>query len=230
MTRCCSERASDFPGTALNDRQALVDALVARVPCGGREREELYQQGCYALIKALSRYVPEEGTRFSAFAARVILSDLRVLCRSDAPAYAQSQRRIIRGHIRKAESLLTTALHREPTIAELASALRVSPPELAMTLESVAPLPACPVRLLPEGLPPSREARRLMLLRLRYGLTQAEAGRRLGLTQVQVSRRESTLRDGFPQRRETKSPPASPNQKSDSAAREADSTETISRT
>ncbi len=195
MTRCRSERASDFPGAALADHLPLVDALVARFPCAGREREELYQQGCRGLIKALSRYDPEDDTRFPAFAARVILSELRALCRSDAPAYAQSRRRTIRCRVRKAESLLTAALRREPTIDELAAALRASPWELALTLEAVAPLPVCHPQPLPNAVPASREARRLMLLRLRYGLTQAEAGHRLGLSQVQVSRRESALKD-----------------------------------
>ncbi len=194
MTRCRSERVSGFPGAALVDHLPLVDALVARFPCAGREREELYQQGCCGLIKALSRYDPEDDTRFPAFAARIILSELRALCRSDALAYAQSRRRTIRCRVRKAEALLTAALRREPTIDELAAALRASPSELALTLEAVAPLPVCHPQPLPDAIPASREARRLMLLRLRYGLTQAEAGRRLGLSQVQVSRRESALK------------------------------------
>ena len=98
---------------------------------------------------------------------------------------------------------------------ELAQLLRMEPAELALSMEQIqvtsmdAPLPDG--RSLQELLPDrddwmnrlllrdavshlSREDQRLLLLRLRLGKTQAETARAMGISQVQVSRREAAVK------------------------------------
>ena len=55
------------------DHLPLVAAMVRRFPWHAREREELYQQGCVGLMKALARYDPSMGPSFSTYAAAMIL-------------------------------------------------------------------------------------------------------------------------------------------------------------
>lgn len=194
----------------------LVGAMVKRFPWHGREREELYQQGCIGLMKALARYDPAYGTSFSTYAAAMILGEMRMLCRMDAPIHIPRSDRELRSRIRRAEELLTARIGREPTISELASALRMDAAELALTMEEVSVTSADQVRsdgrnllsLLPDPddwmnrlllrdmiarLP--QEDRRLLMMRLRQGKTQAEVARALGTTQVQVSRREMAIKE-----------------------------------
>ena len=45
------------------DHLPLVYAMAKRFPWHVREREELYQQGCIGLMKALARFDPEYGAR-----------------------------------------------------------------------------------------------------------------------------------------------------------------------
>lgn len=194
----------------------LVGAMVKRFPWHGREREELYQQGCVGLMKALSRYDPAYGTSFSTYAAAMILGEMRMLCRMDAPIHIPRGDRELRSRIRRAEGLLTAHLGREPTISELAAALRMDAAELALAMEEIRVTSSDQARadgrsllaLLPDPddwmnrlllrdmiarLP--QDDRRLMMMRLRQGKTQAEVARALGTTQVQVSRREMAIKE-----------------------------------
>lgn len=193
----------------------LVAAMVRRFPWHAREREELYQQGCVGLMKALTRYDASLGTAFSTYAAAMILGEMRMLCRQDAPIHIPRRDRELRSRIRRAENTLTAHLGREPTVQELAQALRVDPSELVLAMEEIrvtsldapndqgnamAELLPDPddwmnrlmLRDLIDRLP--EDDRKLLLLRYRFGLTQMETARRLGMTQVQVSRREMRLR------------------------------------
>ena len=197
------------------DHLPLVAAMVRRFPWHAREREELYQQGCVGLMKALARYDPSMGAGFSTYAAAMILGEMRMLCRMDAPVHVPRRDRELRSRVRRAERTLAGRLGREPTMQELAQLLRMEPAELALSMEQIqvtsmdAPLPDG--RSLQELLPDrddwmnrlllrdavshlSREDQRLLLLRLRLGKTQAETARAMGISQVQVSRREAAVK------------------------------------
>lgn len=194
----------------------LVAAMVSRFPWYGREREELYQQGCVGLMKAMARYDPSYGTAFSTYAAAMILGEMRMLCRNDAPVHIPRRDRELRSRVRRTERMLTEHLGRDPTVQELASAMRMDAAELMLAMEevTVSSMDAAPAggghtlaELLPEQddwldrlllrdivsrLP--REDQRLLLMRYRLGKTQAETARAMGMTQVQVSRRESAVK------------------------------------
>ena len=195
------------------DHLPLVAAMVRRFPWHYKEKEELYQQGCVGLMKALARFDPTYGVRFSTYAAAMILGEMRMLCRLDAPIHIPRGDRELRSRIRKAEGQLTAHLGRSPTVQELASLLRMDAAELILAMEQiqVTSTSAESARPLLDLLPdhddwmtrlllrdiierlPSCD-QRLLLLRLRFGKTQAETARALGITQVQVSRREATLK------------------------------------
>lgn len=193
------------------DHLPLVAAMVQRFPWHYKEKEELYQQGCLGLMKALARFDPTYGVRFSTYAAAMILGEMRMLCRLDAPIHIPRGDRELRSRIRKAESQLTTHLGRNPTVQELASLLRMDPSELILAMEQIQVTSTASSRTLLDLLPDQDDwmnrllmrdmierlsafDQRLLLLRLRFGKTQAETARTLGISQVQVSRREMALK------------------------------------
>lgn len=193
------------------DHLPLVAAMVQRFPWHYKEKEELYQQGCLGLMKALARFDPTYGVRFSTYAAAMILGEMRMLCRLDAPIHIPRGDRELRSRIRKAESQLTTHLGRNPTVQELASLLRMDPSELILAMEQIQVTSTASSRTLLDLLPDqddwmnrllmrdmierlSASDQRLLLLRFRFGKTQAETARTLGISQVQVSRREIALK------------------------------------
>ncbi|MBQ7306781.1 MAG: sigma-70 family RNA polymerase sigma factor [Clostridia bacterium] len=193
------------------DHLPLVAAMVQRFPWHYKEKEELYQQGCLGLMKALARFDPTYGVRFSTYAAAMILGEIRMLCRLDAPIHIPRGDRELRSRIRKAESQLTMHLGRNPTVQELASLLRMDPSELILAMEQIQVTSTASSRTLLDLLPDqddwmnrllmrdmierlSASDQRLLLLRFRFGKTQVETARTLGISQVQVSRREMALK------------------------------------
>lgn len=187
----------------------LVGMLTRRFP-SPLPKEELYQQGVVGLMKALRRFDPARGVAFSTYAAAMILGEMRMLSRQNAPLHIPRPEAELRRRIRHAQDALTAALHREPTVIELAEALHMDAAELPLHMEEItvastdgeegAPILPDPedwqmrieLRDILARLP--EMDRQLILLRHRAGLTQAQAGQRLGLTQMQVSRREAIIR------------------------------------
>ncbi|MGN0777560.1 MAG: sigma-70 family RNA polymerase sigma factor [Aristaeellaceae bacterium] len=221
----CRNYAPELVQTHLHGREAavllteehlpLVAAVVHRFPWHGWEREELYQQGCVGLMKAMARFDPAYGIAFSTYAAAIILNEMHLLCRNDAPLDIPRRNRDMRSRVRRAECLLTKRLGREPTVQELAAALRMNTGELMLAMEhwSVPSWDAVPGhrghalaelmlrqddrmnRLLRHRMADmTREEQRLLLMRCYLRRTQAETARAMGLSQVQVSRREAALK------------------------------------
>lgn len=204
---------------AAEDHLPLVRMLCRRFSPLGREWEELYQQGCVGLMKAVNRFDPAMGVKFSTYAVPLILGEMRALNRLAAPCHVPRRDRELRARVRRAEALLRQEKQREPTVQELALALRMDPTELTFALESItavsldAPAQAEEARPLAEMLPDpggegwlnrillrdllarlSQREQKLLFLRWRMGRTQAETARALGMTQVQVSRTEMRLK------------------------------------
>lgn len=195
------------------DHLPLVAAMVHRFPPCQHEREELYQQGCIGLMKALARYDPAYGTSFSTYAAPLILGEMRALCRLDAPIHIPRTDKALQRRIAHARDHLTLALGREPTMQELAAVMRMDAHELILVMEQVQ-VTSCNAssgRTLIDLIPDhdnwmerlmlrdllsrlSQQDQRLILLRLHMGRTQTETARSLGLSQVQVSRREMAIK------------------------------------
>ena len=188
----------------------LVRALARRFPAN-LPREDLFQQGVVGLMKALQRFDNTRGTAFSTYAVPFILGEMRLLLRQQFPLHIPRPERELRLRIRRAEESLTAQLGRESTLNELAATLDMDISDLLLHLEEISVASTddeerAPILPDPEDWQKRLELRdilarlpdmdqQLILLRHRAGLTQREAGQRLGMTQMQVSRREKIIRD-----------------------------------
>ncbi len=194
----------------------LVRALAKRFPTGRFSQEELYQQGVVGLMKALRGFDAARGTAFSTYAAAFILGEMRQLCRQSTLLHIPRREMAQRQCIRQAEEALLQQLGRSPTVQELADALHMDAADMMLHMEEVqmissdaeSPGGTALADLLPDPEDWQRRLelrdilarlpeldRRLILLRHRQGMTQTQAGARLGMTQMQVSRREKIIRD-----------------------------------
>lgn len=195
----------------------LVHAMAHRLKGRGIEYEELYSAGCLGLLKAVEGFDASRGLKFSTYAVPVILGEMKRLFRDGgAVKVSRSLKELSVKAVRERERL-GTELGREPTIGELAEALGVEPAQAADALSASLPplsltagddegggqidLPvASPEDLLADRLAlrdllatlPERD-RQLLMLRYYGGKTQTQTAAALGMTQVQVSRREKKL-------------------------------------
>ncbi len=199
------------------DNLGLVHACANRFRNKGIEYDDLFSAGCFGLVKAADGFDESRGFAFSTYAVPAILGEMKRLFR-DGGAVKIS--RALKERAREAAKLreeMTAALSREPTLRELAAKMQVSEYEMAQLVNLSMPVASLtelheendrqidiPVeseeeeiqnklalsevlKILPEN------DRRLIELRYYKGLTQTKTAEILGLSQVQVSRRERTI-------------------------------------
>lgn len=199
------------------DNLRLVHACANRFRGKGIDYDDLFSAGCIGLCKAADGFQPERGFAFSTYAVPVILGEIRRLFRAGGSVKVS---RTLQERAQKAQRLreeLARSLGREPRLSELAGAFGVADCEMAQllavsqpTVSLTAPetegagqldIPvdsgedaiqnAIALREVLKALPETD--RRLIELRYFEGLTQVRTAERLGLTQVQVSRRERAV-------------------------------------
>ena len=203
----------------ITENMGLVHTCAHRFTGKGIEYEDLFQAGCMGLVKAFDAFDRERGVRFSTYAVPVILGEIRRLFRDGGTV--KVSRTLKELSIRTAREREKFALKegREPTIKELAEQLGVSEEDVTEAVCAAAPVisltadedngggqadvpVASPEEQIAERLSviqavSSLEERDRAIVRLRYyeNKTQTQTAAALGMTQVQVSRREKKILD-----------------------------------
>lgn len=194
----------------------LVHSCANRFRGRGVEYDDLFQAGCLGLIKAADNFDESRGFSFSTYAVPVILGEIKRIFRDGGTVKVG---RTLKEKSRKALSVkqeITVALGREPTVGELAQSLGIDAAETAMLLNASMPVQSLTVgedgenqldipvdspevevseSLALRQVMASLEERDRTMIELRYykSMTQSETARQLGMTQVQVSRREKAV-------------------------------------
>ena len=198
----------------------LVHLCANRFRGRGVEYEELYSAGCVGLLKAVRAFDSSRGVQFSTYAVPVILGEIKRVFRDGGAIHVSRGLRERAMRLQKLQEVFEQTHGRTPTLSELsvlaactveacAQALCVSQAPLSLTQQSDGdgeqdgqldiPVEA-PDRRIGDLLSRRQEMEQLaprdrMLLELRYfrELTQTKTAQILGMTQVQVSRREKKL-------------------------------------
>ncbi|MBQ8195129.1 MAG: sigma-70 family RNA polymerase sigma factor [Oscillospiraceae bacterium] len=193
----------------------LVHSLANRFRGRGIEYEELFAAGSLGLVKACDNFDHGRGLCFSTYAVPVILGEIKRLFRDGgAVKVSRSLKELSLKAARIRDRLISDG--KEPRISDIAEALGVSNEAAAEAIAAGIP----PISLSPSDddenttdIPtPSGEEklidrlalrqclaelsesdRELILLRYERELTQCQTAAILGMTQVQVSRRERKI-------------------------------------
>ncbi len=193
----------------------LVHSLANRFRGRGIEYEELFAAGSMGLVKACDNFDRERGLCFSTYAVPVILGEIKRLFRDGGTVkVSRSLKELSLRAARERDRLLAEG--REPRISDIAEKLGVSQEQAAEAITAgIPPLSLSPSdddENAPEIPTPSGEERlidrlalrqclselndddrQLILLRYERELTQCQTAAILGMTQVQVSRRERKI-------------------------------------
>lgn len=201
------------------ENMGLVHACARRFIGRGVEYEDLVQAGCVGLLKAVDGFEEERGLRLSTYAVPVILGEIRRLFRDGgAVKVGRTLKELSMRAVRERERYVSEK-GCEPSVQELAEALGVETAQAALALGASLP-PLSLTRWDDEGedgdqidlpvAPPEEQItdrlalrqvlselderdRRLIEWRYRYRKTQQVTADALGMTQVQVSRRERVI-------------------------------------
>ena len=201
------------------DNMPLVWSMVGRFSSSGKDKEELFQIGMIGLMQAIDRFDTTYDVRFSTYAVPLILGEIRRFLRDDNPIKVS---RTIAEHRKQIQTLQQgqedisvdqivekTGLTREDVVLAMASARPVTsiyetaydsgesqvllvdqlegkekPMEEEVLEEQI-------LALAMQAL--SAKEKNLIQMRFFENMTQTEIAGRLGMTQVQVSRREKKI-------------------------------------
>lgn len=196
---------------------ALVHSCAQRFRGRGIEYDDLFQAGCLGLIKAAENFEESRGLRFSTYAVFLILGEMRLLFRKGGTVKMSRALRELAVRASRARDDFFQREGRSPTVGEVAELLGVEPEQAAQALSAAQPVlslteseedgggqadvavdsgeEAALERLSLRQAVGELELRDRKIVYLRYckSSTQTETARCLGMTQVQVSRREKVI-------------------------------------
>mgnify|MGYP005758072791 FL=1 len=202
---------------SIQENIGLVHACAKRFKGRGMEYDDLFQAGCLGLVKAVDHFDESRGLKFSTYAVPVILGEMRRFFRDGgAVKVGRSLKELSIRASRKAAEFAEKE-GRSPTVGELAELLGVEPAEAAQALgaaqmplsltaseedgggqmdisvegedEKIAELLS--LKQVVKELPPRDQ--NIIYFRYYKHRTQTETAQALGMTQVQVSRREKVI-------------------------------------
>lgn len=200
---------------AVEENIGLVHLCARRFLGRGVEYDDLFQAGCLGLIKAAENFDTTRGVKFSTYAVPVILGEVRRLFRDggalrvsrglrDLGRKAQEEADRFREETGSSPGVGQIAQRLGVPVEKAALALGVSQTPMSLTggetgeeleIPVEAPEERMTERLTLYQIIQTLEERDRILITYRYfqGKTQTETAALLGMTQVQVSRREKKL-------------------------------------
>ncbi len=201
----------------IRDNLRLVNHLCKRFIGRGIEYDDLYQAGCLGLVKAADAFDESLGFKFSTYAVPVVLGEIRRLFRDGGSVKVSRSVKELFLKITKEKARLENELGGEPALSQIAAALNVSvedvtealdasQPAISLTsvnedgdrqtdIPTVSETSALENRILLEGAISKLQSDEQTIIKLRFfeQLTQNEAAKRLGVSQVSISRKEKKI-------------------------------------
>lgn len=198
----------------------LVWSVVQRFLNRGYDPEDLFQIGSIGLIKSIDKFDLSYDVRFSTYAVPMIIGEIQRFIRDDGTIKVSRTMKELGNKIRITKEELTKTLNRSPTIQEVADELGITPEEVAQAQEAIKNPHSIhetvyenggePITLLDQIADGDKEwfdklsleeairslsERERLIVYLRYyrDKTQSEVAKRLGISQVQVSRLEKKI-------------------------------------
>ena len=201
----------------------LVLSILQRFSNSSENVDDLFQIGCIGLIKAVDNFDDTLNVKFSTYAVPMISGELKRFLRDNASIRVSRSIKENQYKIYKVREEMEKKLGREPDMGELSKAMDMPVEELAMTMESAAEVDSIYKTVyqgdgtdlqLVDRLPEKEdshqklldkifleemlrklepEERQLIGLRYFQDMTQMDVAKKMGVSQVQVSRMEKRI-------------------------------------
>lgn len=188
------------------EHQSLIYSIIYKYFSFYNNKEDLFQVGYIGLMNALNNFDDSKGTKFTTYAYTYIYGEMMKLINQDKNIKVSRNISILYLKISKVAALLNQKLMREPTTLEIADFLKISEhlviealqsAEVILDIDDMQPKYQEDIienLALKEGLENlSYEELCLIQNRYHHDLTQAETALKMGMSQVQVSRKEKKI-------------------------------------
>ena len=209
--------------TVFEENTGLIYSVAKRFVGRGVEMEDLIQIGSIGLLKAVDHFNASFEVKFSTYAVPMIAGEIKRYLRDDGILKVSRSLKENCVRIYSAREKLEKELGREPVMEEIAQSAQLSVDEVVMSLESGAEVEslhkiiyqgdgndislmdrlqekengqdAALNRIFLDEILKKLDARERQLIYMRYfkDMTQTEIAAEMGISQVQVSRREKRI-------------------------------------
>lgn len=200
----------------INSNMGLVHICAKKFSFKGVEYDDLVQAGCVGLIKAVDGFDAEKGVQFSTYAIPCILGEIKKIFRDGGIIKVSRSLKDLSLKIKHFSDAFSKKEGREPTLAEISSNLNVEPEMIAQAINAglMPKSLTCSddndseLEILVEShdekisekiavkqIISTLEDRDQKIVTLRFfkNNTQSQTAKILGMSQVQVSRREKKI-------------------------------------
>ncbi len=203
----------------IHENTGLIYMVVSRFKNRGAEAEDLFQIASMGLLKAIDNFDNRLGLQFSTYAVPMMMGEIRRHLRDTGPIKVSRSYKTLASKAAALREQLIKEKGEEPAVSEIAARLSVDASELSCALsatrqpDSLDEMQGDTNTALKDLIPaednedrvitrlalkelihtlPDRE-RKVILLRYLKEETQAEIAKKLGISQVQVSRLEKKI-------------------------------------
>ncbi len=201
----------------------LVHHIVKRFLGRGYDAEDLFQIGSIGLMKAIDKFDLAYDVKFSTYAVPMIIGEIRRFLRDDGMVKVSRTLKENGWKIKQASEKITREFGREATLEEIAEMTGIDKEDIVMAMEANVEVESIykpihqkegsEIRLMDKLVEKEhqedrildsmllqqlletldKEERRLIYLRYFKNQTQSAVGKKLGISQVQVSRMEKKI-------------------------------------
>ena len=195
----------------VEQNMGLVWSIARRFMGRGYDIEDLFQIGCIGLIKCIDKFSFEYNVQFSTYAVPLIQGEIKRFLRDSGAIKVSRSLKEMNMKIELYRQKVMKEKGYDPGIEEIASALSIDACDIVMALEARVEIESLDTpgimskseeysqeivdhvtltRIIDDLLPKEKE-----LIKLRYfeEKTQLETGKKMGISQVQVSRMEKKI-------------------------------------
>lgn len=205
----------------VSDNLGLVWSIVHRFRNNYYDKEDLFQIGCIGLMKAINNFDDAYNVQFSTYAVPIIMGEIKRYFRDDGTIKVSRSLKELNIKVTKAKEILQGENNKEPTIDDIAKYLNVESIDVVEAIDS-AYYPTSlnePIyendgstisvedrivdknnemwfeKLALEMEMEKLEDKEKLIMYMRYTLdcNQEDIAKRLGISQVQVSRLEKKI-------------------------------------
>ena len=206
--------------TFIKGNLRLVLSVIKRFGASNENADDLFQIGCIGLMKAVDHFDTGYDVKFSTYAVPMIMGEIKRFLRDNGMIKVSRSLKENAWRIRQTRTMLEAKLGREPAVDEIAAQMELSVEEIIQAMEADVEVESLSRTVyqgdgneicLYEKLADERDDMQQLvnhvflqdllqklpgeeqeLIRYRYydNLTQVETAKRMGISQVQVSRLE----------------------------------------
>lgn len=198
----------------------LIKSVIKRFKDKGLEYDDLYQLGCLGFLKAIKNFNPEFEVKFSTYVVPMVIGEIKRFMRDDGSVKVSRTLKSLNLNINKFIEAFYIENKIKPTVEQIAVGLKVDEQDVIMAMEAskmpvslYAPFEEDSNLLVIDRVDSENSDdgmidklaikdvirdlcdrdKKIILMRYFYDKTQSEIAKKLGISQVQVSRLENKI-------------------------------------